>query len=189
MKRLHLAVAALTLITIGCAHGKMGKVEQEMQTGSMDKSTPIFVEPITTKDVYISGDKSGNKDKMDSTKAKITEQFNRQLVEALNKKGFNAKLASGPVKSGVVLSGNVSKIENGSAAARYFVGMGAGSANMFTDFVLEDRAKSKVLSKFQIIATSGGESNWGGYLDKHMADGSKKTAEYLDNALNPNPKK
>lgn len=184
-----LVVLAIGLnFALGCAHGKMGKVDQELQQGSLDKSTLISVEPINAKETNFSGDKSADKKKMDEARAKIEETYNRKLVEALTKRGFNAKVATGPVTKGVVLSGNVTKIENGSAAARYFVGMGAGSANMFTSFKLEDRTNAKVLSKFEIIGTSGGSSGLGSFMENHLVDGSKKTAEYLDNSLFPKKK-
>ena len=188
MKRLVLAACLMT--AVGCATGKVGNVETQMQPGAISKTTPIMVETISAKDTFFSGDKSGDKQRTEENRTKIESQFNRMLVDALNKRGFNAKIATGPVKSGVVLSGTVTKVENGSAAARYFVGMGAGSANMFTDFKLEERsATPKTLAKFQIIATSGAEQNVSSYMDRHLADGSSKTAEYLDKSLNPAEKK
>jgi PBP1b-binding outer membrane lipoprotein LpoB len=188
MKRLQLAFA-LALFVAGCAHGKMGTVDQELQQGSFDKTAPIWVESINAKDTKFSGDKSADAKKTEATRTKIEQVYNQKIVDELVKKGYNAKVASGMMKKGIVLSGNVSKIENGSAAARYFVGMGAGSANMYTTFMLQDRGNNKTLSKFEIIGTSGGESGLGSYLDKHLEDGAKKTAEYIDHSLFPTKKK
>jgi len=190
MKRMQFICATvLALMAVGCAHGKMGAVDQALEQGSFDKSAPIYVESINAKDTKFSGDKSGDAKTTDAARAKIEHTFSQKIVDELTKKGYNAKVASGDMKKGIVLTGNVSKIENGSAAARYFVGMGAGSANMFTTFMLEDRDKKKTLSKFEIIGTSGAESKMGSYLDKHLDDGAKKTAEYIDQSLFPTKKK
>jgi hypothetical protein len=186
MKRILLA---MTLTMMGCAHGKMGAVDQELQTGAFDKTTPIYVEAIQSQDTVFSGDKSADPKTTDAARSKITQKYNQLIVDDLVKKGYNAKVAIGIMKKGTVLSGAVTKIENGSAAARYFVGMGAGSANMYTTFKLEDRERKKLLSKFQIIGTSGGESGLGSYMENHLADGAKKTAEYIDTSLYPPKKK
>jgi hypothetical protein len=102
-----------------------------------------------------------------------------RIVDALKAKGYNAIVAKEKVAKGIVLSGKVTKIGHGSGAARYFVGMGAGQANMMTDFLLEDRTAKKTLGKFEIIATSGAESRGGSYMERHLADGSKKVAEVI----------
>ncbi len=163
----------------GCAHGKMGQIDQPLDRAAFDKSTPIFVESVNTTNATFSGDKSADVKRVTEEKDAIHDMYNQKIAEALRTKGYNAKFVTEPAKSGIVISGDVTKIEHGSAAARYFVGMGAGSANMYTNFKIEDRAAAKTLSKFQIIATSGGTSGLGSYLDQHLADGAKKVAEYV----------
>ena len=61
--------------------------------------------------------------------------------------------------------------------------MGAGSSNIFTDFVLENRSTGKVLSRFEIIATSGGRGGMmaaGSFMKEHLDDGSRKAADYIN---------
>lgn len=176
---------------VGCAHGKMGVVDQELSKGSISPETTIYVEPISTEGTKFSGDKSAKQDKVAAEKAEIQQRFHRDLAEQLKKHGFKAQAVKESAKSGLVLSGQVTRFEHGSAAARIFVGMGAGSSNLYTDFKLEDRTKNKVLSKFEIIATSGGNSGLqsaGGYIKAHIIDGAEKAAEYLATA-NGYPKK
>lgn len=166
-----------------CAHGKMGAIEQPLESGVLSKSTPIAVEKISANDAAFSGDKSADVTRVNQEKREIEDRFAQMVVSQLVKRGYKASVSEGPVKSGVVLSGKVTKIEHGSAAARIFVGMGAGSANMFTNFKLEDRTTGKVLSKFQVIATSGGRAGLmaaGSFMEAHLEDGSTKTAQYLN---------
>lgn len=175
----HLAFA---LILAGCAHGKMGHVEQPIEKNSVSKNETIYVTPIKADSAVISGDKAGDAARTDSIRAEIHNRFARELADQLRKKGFKAQAVESAPSSGVVLSGKVSKIENGSAAARILVGMGAGSANMFTDFKLTEAKSQKILGKFEIIATSGGNGGFhaaGSYLNAHIIDGSEKAAAYI----------
>jgi len=175
-------IALLAVLLAGCAHGKMGQVDTALEKNVITKTTPIFVEPISTQYAGISGDKAGKADVVAKEKSTIESTFHQKIAEALRAKGYNATAVSKGKTSGIVISGFVTKIEHGSAAARYFAGMGAGSSNMFTDFKIEDRSKKKVLSKFQIIATSGGESGFGSYLKEHLSNGAKQVVEYIQKA-------
>lgn len=176
----HLSLLIFALVVAGCATGKMGRIEKPLDANAITKTTPIYVETVSSKDLMISGDKSGDAKKVAEIKAAIEHDYAAKIVEHLKEKGFNAQLATAPTKSGVTITGFVTKVENGSAAARYFVGMGAGSANMFADFMIVDKTKNTTLSKFQIIATSGGESGMGSYLTRFLNDGGKKVAEYIE---------
>jgi hypothetical protein len=176
---------AIASLLAACAHGKMGDISQPLNQGSIDKKTPIYVEAVSADDARFSGDKSGDVTRVAEEKSTIAGEFNRRIAEALRKRGYNAKAVNQPAKSGLVLTGKVTKVEHGSAAARILVGMGSGAANMFTDFKLEDRTAAKTLGEFQVIATSGGEGGLnasGSYVETHLNDGAKKTAEYIDNS-------
>ncbi len=172
------------LILLGCAHGKMGQVDQALASGAITKTTPIYVEPVSAQNVKFSGDKAAETKRTDEEKATIQQRYNQQIAEALRKKGFNAKAVTERVNSGIVLVGSVSRFEHGSAAARMMVGMGAGSSNLFTDFKIEERGQApKVLSKFEVIATSGGRGGWsagGSFMEAHLSDGAEKVAEYVE---------
>jgi hypothetical protein len=178
MKRLA-GLLPLLLVLGGCAHGKMGQVDQPLDDGAITKTTPIFVESVNAANASFSGDKSADIKRTTEEKDEIHDVYNQKIAEALRAKGYNAKYVTEPAKSGIVITGDVTKIEHGSGAARFFVGMGAGSANMYTNFKIEDRSATKTLSKFQIIATSGGSSSTTSFLDTHMADGAKKVAEFV----------
>jgi hypothetical protein len=182
MNRLYWIVIAS--LTMSCAHGKMGQVDQELATGSVSKTALISVETISAREARFSGDKSGEEKRVNEEKAAIENSYSQRVADALRKKGYNAKAVSGAAH-GLVLSGKVTRFEHGSAAARIMVGMGAGSSNIFTDFKLEDRDKAKTLSKFEVIATSGGRGGLaaaGSFMDSHMEDGAEKAADYIDKA-------
>ena len=161
----------------------MGQIDQPLVKGSINKSQVIYVEPISAKNAVFSGDKSGDKSRTDQERQAIDASYKQRIVDALKAKGFNAKIASGRVKSGLVLSGAVTKFEHGSAAARIMVGMGAGSSNIYTTLQVDDRDHAKTLSKFEVIATSGGQGGIvasGSFMDTHMRDGAEKVATYFE---------
>lgn len=176
----HLLVLAAVLSFASCARGKLGVVEQELDRTAVSKTTPIYVESVSARDTVFTGDKSNDMGKVSGEKAEIEARYSLLIVGALKKRGYNAQLAKAPVKKGVVIGGNVTKFAHGSGAARYFVGMGAGSSNMFTNFTIEDRSFSKVLSKFEVIATSGARSDVSGFIDAHLSDGASKVADYIE---------
>lgn len=180
-----LKIFAVIAFTVGCAHGKMGNVEQELSTGALDKADTIYVLPIDTADMGISGDKSKDAATVEKIKKELHSRYHHTVVTELRKQGFTATAADKRPAKGKVLEGKVTGIENGSAAARMFVGMGAGSANMFSKFTLTDLASGKQLTRFEVIGTSGGRGGWaaaGSFLDAHITDSSMKTAEYLAKA-------
>ncbi len=168
------------LILMGCAHGKMGHVEQPVGKNAIPAGATIHVVTIKADSAQISGDKAGDDNRVRSIKGEIASRFNREIAEQLRRKGFKAEAVENAPANGIVLSGKVTKIENGSAAARILVGMGAGSANMFTDFKLTNGANT--LGKFEVIATSGGNGGFqaaGSYLNAHIIDGAEKAANYI----------
>lgn len=169
----------VVLSVVSCAGGKLGKIEQELDRSRVTKSTPIFVEMVSAKDTVFSGDKADDTARLSDERYAISNRYHLQIVEALKKRGYQAEVATPGRKKGLVLSGAVSKFEHGSGAARALVGMGAGSSNMFGEFKLEDRGAAQTLTKFQVIATSGANSNMGSFMDAHISDGAKKVAEYL----------
>jgi hypothetical protein len=177
-------IILLAMLT-GCAHGKMGVVDQNLEQGSISPDQAIFVERVSANDVQISGDKAADAVKVSDEKAQIEQRFNRIIADDLRTKGFNAQAINGQATTGLVLTGKVTRFEHGSGAARFLVGMGAGSSNLYTDFQLTDVKTKKVLSKFEVIATSGGNSAPGGFISAHMTDGAKKVADYLSKANNP----
>lgn len=178
-------VAGLAVYAAACAHGKMGQVSQPLDRSQVTKSTPIFVEPVSAQEATFSGDKAAEPGRVADEKRAIRDLYSKRIAEELRKRGYAAEAVDAPVKSGIVITGKVSRVEHGSAAARMLVGMGSGSANLYTNFRVEDRAQAKVLSRFEVIATSGGRGGLtaaGSFLDGHLTDGAEKVAEYIDGA-------
>jgi hypothetical protein len=173
----------LSVAAIGCAHGKMGAVDQALEAGAVTKDKPIYIDVVSAKEMRVTGDKADDTKRIDEEKAAIESRYHRMIADELRKKGYTVETGNAPKKSGLVLTGKVSRFEHGSGAARMFVGMGAGSSNMFTDFVLEDRTAKKTLTKFEVIATSGGRGgvfSTGSFMEAHLTDGSKKAASYIN---------
>ena len=173
----------LLLLVVGCAHGKMGNIAKPLSGGSLSNAESISVTTVSASDALFSGDKSGDPARVAQSRAEIEDKFSKMIVEALRKKGYTADLANkSGKKNKLTLSGKVSQVKNGSSAARMLVGMGAGSAKMFTNFKLTNSKTNEVISGFEIIATSGGRGGVfaaGRFMSAHLTDGSNKVAEYF----------
>lgn len=177
-----IVLLAIAAFMVGCAHGKLGKVDKELDRSVITKTTPIFVEPISTKQAAFEGYDENDGDKKSSDLRKIESGYASEIARALREEGYNANAVSTTAKTGIVITGNVTMIDRGSAAKRAWIGMGAGASNLETDFTIEDRSQRKTLSKFEIKATSGGRgglSAAGSFVDEHISDGGEKVADYI----------
>lgn len=177
-----LSLLAVLAFMFGCAHGELGKVDQALDHSQITKTTPIFVEPISTKSAAFEGYDENDGDKKSSDLRKIESSYAAQIAKALRDEGYNANAVSTVAKAGIVITGNVTMLDRGSAAKRMWVGMGAGSSNLDTNFTIEDRTNHKVLSKFEIKATSGGRGGLvsvGSFVEEHMSDGGEKVADFI----------
>lgn len=166
----------------GCAHGKLGKVDQELDRSLLSKTTPIFIEPISTKQAAFEGYDEKDGDKKSSDLRKIESNYASEIARELREDGYNANAVSTTAKTGIVITGAVTMIDRGSAAKRMWVGMGAGASNLETNFTVEDRSQRKILSKFEVKATSGGRgglASVSSFIDEHMSDGGEQVADYI----------
>jgi hypothetical protein len=173
---------ALVVFMLGCAHGELGKVDQELDRTLITKTTPIFVEQISTKSAAFEGYDENDADKKSSDVKKVEANYASEIAKALREQGYQANAVSTTAKAGIVITGDVKTIDRGSAAKRMWVGMGAGSSNLDTNFTIEDRTQRKVLSKFEVKATSGGRgglASAGSFIDEHMSDGGEKVADFI----------
>ena len=179
----HFITALVLASFLGCAHGKMGTISKELDLNSFDKSKAITVNVITADGIEFSGDKANDETVKLSESKTIEAVYNIRIADELRKKGFQAKVSTGkPANSGIVLNGKVTKFEHGSGAARFWVGMGAGSSNLYTTFTLTDLDHHEDLAIFEVIGTSGGSGGWtamGSFMNAHLIDGGKKVAQYL----------
>lgn len=176
------AVALLTLI--GCAGAKIKNERVALKADAISRTDVILVKEISADKAVFSGDKSGEKDRVDQEKKQIKMMLHDEIANALRKQGFvNAKVYSpgAATANAVIVDGSVTAFEHGSAAGRMFVGMGAGSSNMFVDLKVT-RGKN-LLTDLQVVATSGGRGgvfSMGSFMKAHVEDAAKQTAKYFD---------
>ena len=81
----------------------------------------------------------------------------------------------------MLVDGAVTKVEHGSASARAWVGMGAGSSNMYITVRVYKGARN-LIGDFDVVASSGGSGGFmamGSFVEAHVRDGARKTAEYF----------
>ena len=172
---------AMAVSFVGCAGAKVKNERVPLKNGTLTKADLILVKEISADNAIFIGDKSADKDKVDEEKKRIRIELPEEIVQRLQKKGFNAKAFTGnSAANAIILEGSVGKVDHGSAAARAFVGMGSGSSNMVIDIKI---TKAKVaIADFQIVASSGGRGGWtsmGSFIKAHIVDAASRTADYL----------
>lgn len=117
-----------------------------------------------------------------------TVQIHRELVAELTaSKAFSQVLDSVPTQlpaSTLVISGHITEVEKGSAAARWIVGFGAGRAHMTAEFELKDESGNR-LGTYSVRKTYAGGAGIGGagFLDMDDLAGKlgKQAADSLAN--------
>jgi hypothetical protein len=106
-----------------------------------------------------------------------TIEIQRELAVELNaSKAFSQVLDSmptAPPPDALMVSGRITEVEKGSAAARWIVGFGAGRAHMTAEFELKD-ASGNQLGTYSVRKTYAGGAGIGGAGFLDMDDLAKK---------------
>lgn len=171
--------ALLTVLLTSCAGAKIQSETTPLKEGAFSKADTIYVKPISADQATFSGDRSGDVTRVNEEKSVIKQRLSSEIIAQLKKRGFKAAPWSAS-QNGVVLHGTVTKFEHGSAAARGFVGMGAGSSNLFVPMKLSKGRET--IAEFEVVATSGGRGgvfSMSSFMDAHISDAGEKTAEYI----------
>ena len=113
-------ISVFTLL--GCAGAKIRNERVALQRGAISRQDPVLVKPISADNAYFVGDKSGDAGRVDEEKQIIRAQLARDIVEALNERGFHANSLAKP-GSAVVLEGKVSQRDARKCRVPGLVGM------------------------------------------------------------------
>lgn len=158
LSNLWLALAVLPLLGAGCA-GTFHEV-RTLAPAKVPSERPkvLVIGRVDIADTRIS-----------ATEKELYRLKFQQGVEAwLSKTNAFESVISGtnPPPNAVVLTGNVSEVEKGSAAARFWVGMGAGQARIEGEFKISDPADQSLARFTARRSYLGGLGGGGGDMIK-----------------------
>jgi hypothetical protein len=175
-------VCALALS--GCATGKVEQVRTGLQSGRISSTDQVYVKDFDASKAEFKGDYSDVPEKVAVQRGRVPVIISDAITRELQKRGYNAKKYSpdaGP--DAVVVDGEVTLVDSGSGAARFWVGMGAGSSTVRANVkVYRASAVANPLADLQMAGTSGGAGGFGGYQDwvaANSKDLAIKLAKYL----------
>jgi len=173
----------LALVLCACARGKLGKIEVPL-SGAVNRQYIIYIETVSASSARFSGEDADDRELVAEERAIIEDRYAPLIQEALSKRGYKTQLASEGAPTGIslTLTGHVTRFEHGDQTSRVMLGFGSGSSNMYTSFTLENLYDDSIVTQFEVVATSGGNSgiqSLGSYLEAHLEDGAAKVADYL----------
>lgn len=127
--------------------------------------------------------------KTNSSKHVTAEQVNQMFRKALEKEIAEANLFSeiimqseNEVTDALLLNGQLLRFQEGDAAARMLLGLGAGMSHFDAKVVLSDAASGEVIGEFIIDKNSwalGGFIAWKQDLNAHMRSAATKITKEL----------
>jgi hypothetical protein len=177
-----LSFALMLVVTSGCVRAKIKDERFPIRPGSIAKSEVINVKRIDVDKAQFKGDKADDATRIAQEKRMLNQLLADQLIVDLKKRGFVGAKHFEQGSNGVLLEGTVTLFDHGSGAARYLVGMGAGSSNLHIDVKLT--RDTETLADFTVVATSGGRGGidaMGSFLEAHITDASEKITDYIMN--------
>ncbi|PIU19170.1 MAG: hypothetical protein COT18_08915 [Elusimicrobia bacterium CG08_land_8_20_14_0_20_59_10] len=179
-----LCLAGMLLLG-GCAGGNLLTVRVDRIINRPPENQPIIVRPFRVNSAQVLGDKSNVESAMEGTKDRVKSNIQSFLIEELQNAGFNAMAynpKARPPKDGLLLDGIVRKIDNGSTAARFWVGMGAGSATIIATIRITRSDNNKdVLAEFDAAGSTKGEGGWSAYTDSAQANSQRLAKAVVKN--------
>lgn len=115
-----------------------------------------------------------------------TVEIHRELATELTaSKAFSQVLDPAPTPipaDTLVISGHITEVEKGSAAARWIIGFGAGRAHLTAEFELND-ASGKQLGTYSVRKTYSGGAGIGGAGLLDMDDLAQKLGKEAADSL------
>ncbi len=169
MKTLRTSLLALAcaVVVTGCATGKVEQVKVGLAPNSITKGDAIYVKDFDASKAVFKGEYSDVPDKVATQRARIPLIMAEATISEFLKKGYTAKkyTADAPTNA-VVVEGEVTLVDAGSGAARFWVGMGAGASTVRANIkVYRGSDAAKPLTELQMAGTSGGAGGFSGYSD------------------------
>ena len=181
MKLARMGIVLAAVVLTGCAGGKIAQVKVALPPNTITKTDTIYVKDFDSSKTVFKGE---YKDQAATERQRIPRIASEAVVDYLTAKGYTAKLHTPDVSGDkLVVDGAITLVDGGSAAARFMVGMGAGSAKIKASVkVYRASAPSVLLADFEALGTSGGQGGVSGFQDwrrKNAQDLGTKVAKYL----------
>ena len=166
----------------GCTGGEVTNVKTGLRSGAINKGQPILVKDFDTTHTVFTGDNATDATIVKRQKQQITNDLKFLLIIKLTQKGFKAYDFNerNQTQGAVVIDGKFARVNNGSGAARFIVGMGAGAAWMEgTVKIYKIENPQNILAEFQTETSSKGSASPGNYTEQLIRELANTIADYI----------
>jgi hypothetical protein len=159
MKKLLPSLAASFCLAVlaGCATGKIEQVRTKLPPGSITKDNPIFVKEFDASKAYFKGEYSDVSGKVAAQRARIPTIISSAVISEFVKRGYNAKRYTPDIpERAIIIEGEITLVDTGSGAARFWVGMGAGNSTVRANVkIFRANDQTNPMADLQAAGTSG----------------------------------
>jgi hypothetical protein len=168
----------------GCATGKIEQVRTGL-TGRIPKTDQIYVKDFDASKAVFKGDYSDVPEKVALQQERIPMIISEAIIDRLQHERYDARKFSAQTPSdALVVDGEITLVDSGSAAARFWVGVGAGRSTVRANVRLYRASDpARTIANLQLAGISGGRGGFTGYEDWvaiNAKDLGTKLAKYLD---------
>jgi len=159
MKKLLLLVLIAVLAVPAVSFAKSLDDEKVLTDKSLHGYKSIGIKLFSTDDVEYKNVDDEEMRRMKSFKEDVQEKLAKTLVRNLKDDDINAFIidpdGKNAGKADMIIEGRITEINLGSAATRWFVGLGAGGAGLTVKGELKDAKTGETLAKFEHENSSG----------------------------------
>ena len=166
----------------GCTGGEVTSVKTDLRPGAINKGQPILVKDFDTTHTVFTGDNATDATIVRRQKQQITNDLKFLLISKLTQKGFKAYDFNerNQTQDAVVIDGKFARVNNGSGAARFVVGMGAGAAWMQgTVKIYKVESPKTILAEFQTESSSKGNASPGNFTEQLIRELANTITDYI----------
>lgn len=172
------------IILSGCATAVIHDARVSSGVNLAAESGIVYVKDFDTSRAVFKGDYSDVPQRVAEERARIPDIITREIIDDLAKKGRRAvRYDRGAGSAGLIVDGVVTQVDSGSGAARFWVGMGAGSSKVLANVrVYRASNVSAPVASLEIEGHSGGTGGAFGYQDwigANCKDIALKIGEFL----------
>lgn len=155
------------IVLTGCATAVIHQAQVSSGLNLAAESGTIYVKDFDASRAVFKGDYSDVAEKVAAQRARLPGVITKEMIDYLAKNGRRAvRYDGGASSAGLIVDGVVTEVDAGSGAARFWVGMGAGSSRVKANVrVYRTSNTSTPIAALEIEGHSGGRGGLTGYAD------------------------
>ena len=177
MKNWLWVLVVLCVATACSGGGRPKSIILDIPDHSLSRSNFFFVKDFDTSSTLFKGDYTDIPERVNSERSKIPVMITSDLIAQLQLNGFRAqKYETAPTQEGeLIIDGDVFEVDHGSAASRFWIGMGAGASSIKTHVRIYKANGNILIGDYTFVSSSGAKGGGLAWQD-FVSDNARRIA-------------